>query len=125
VEVLDLEGRRSPSYTIDTVLELQGRFPQHAFRLLLGTDNLADLPRWKDSVRLLTLAPPLVLGREGRGQAGASVPVVLPALSSSEIRARLGTGDLGALDLLPAKVAEYVRQRGLYGPGTSPRQEEP
>jgi nicotinate-nucleotide adenylyltransferase len=117
VEVLDLEGQRSPSYTIDTVEDLKARFPEHSFRLLLGTDNLADLARWKDSQRLLELAPPLVIGRLGHQDRSAYLPLALPDVSSSEVRARLSRGDGGALALLPAEVGEFIKRQGLYGTG--------
>jgi len=52
----------------------------------------------------------LVVGRDGF--AGRSA-VAMPAVSSTEIRARLRAGE--PVDgLVPRSVLDYIRQRGLY-----------
>lgn len=54
LRALDIEAHMpKPSYTIDTLDELVRRHPQHRFVLLMGEDNLPDLPRWKQSDRIL------------------------------------------------------------------------
>ena len=53
LRVLDTEFTMpKPSYTIDTLDELRRRHPAHQFILLMGQDNLAGLPRWKEAARL-------------------------------------------------------------------------
>lgn len=42
-----------PSYTIRTVEALQERYPRRRFALLIGSDNLATLPRWHRIEQLL------------------------------------------------------------------------
>jgi nicotinate-nucleotide adenylyltransferase len=42
-----------PSYTIATLDALRARHPTHDFVLLMGGDNLAGLPRWREAARLL------------------------------------------------------------------------
>jgi nicotinate-nucleotide adenylyltransferase len=37
-----------PSYTIDTLTYLKEQYPQHQFVLIMGTDNLVTLPKWKN-----------------------------------------------------------------------------
>lgn len=37
-----------PSYTVDTLTYLSEKYPQHNFRLIIGEDNLASFPRWKN-----------------------------------------------------------------------------
>ncbi len=50
----DIEIRRSgTSYMIETVSELKHNFPESDFFLLLGNDNVADLPNWKEWQKLL------------------------------------------------------------------------
>lgn len=50
----DIEIRRSgSSYMIETVSELKNNFPESDFFLLLGNDNVADLPNWKDWKKLI------------------------------------------------------------------------
>src|SRR5690606_32985926 len=46
-----------PSYTIDTMAYLQEKYPQHAFSLIMGSDNLDSLPKWKNADLLLARYP--------------------------------------------------------------------
>ncbi|MFO7652263.1 MAG: nicotinate (nicotinamide) nucleotide adenylyltransferase [Candidatus Krumholzibacteriia bacterium] len=136
VRVDDREVARArdgePTYTVDTLAELQAEEPQARWRLVVGADNLPDLPRWRDLPRLLELATLVVVAREGwdgvlppqvtaaADAAGSeSAPVVLsvgdfrhPA-SATEIRRRLAAGDPPGPHL-PAAVAAYIGERGLY-----------
>jgi len=91
VEVLDWEIRRGrPVYTIETWEELRSRgFPLRY--LVVGGDNLPDLPRWREFDRLNDEAVWLVATREG-GDPDLSglrraelLPVEVP-VSSTRIR---------------------------------------
>ncbi len=42
-----------PSYTIDTLIRLQEKYPQHSFKLIIGGDNLAQFPNWKNADKIL------------------------------------------------------------------------
>ena len=42
-----IEARLGTRYTADTLAELRRRFPRARFVLLLGADNLEQLPRWR------------------------------------------------------------------------------
>ncbi|GAB3177353.1 nicotinate (nicotinamide) nucleotide adenylyltransferase [Telluribacter humicola] len=42
-----------PSYTIDTLVRLLEKYPQHTFRLIMGEDNLAQFPNWKNHDKIL------------------------------------------------------------------------
>ncbi len=42
-----------PSYTIDTMTHLKERYQKHEFALVMGGDNLASLPKWKNYERLI------------------------------------------------------------------------
>ena len=123
IEPCELE-RAGPSYTIDTVLELQGHEPAAQWFLVIGQDQLARLhtwQRWRELLALVTLA---VANRDGAAPcipnelaplrlALAEVPLPPMATSSTDIRARVAAGqDLGAL--VPAAVARYIAVHGLY-----------
>lgn len=122
VEVTDIEAQvPGEGRTIDTLDELRRRHPDHDFRLVLGTDLLAQLSSWKSPERLLALAPPLVVGRTGYPRP-AVLPdgaewlgdVFLPEVSSTAVREALADGgDPGAL--LPSAVRRIIERRGLYG----------
>lgn len=42
----------APRYTINTLLHLTTKYPEHRFRPLVGTDILHELARWKDADRI-------------------------------------------------------------------------
>ncbi|GAB3330092.1 nicotinate (nicotinamide) nucleotide adenylyltransferase [Larkinella ripae] len=42
-----------PSFTIDTIARLQEKYPQHQFKLIIGGDNLAQFPNWKNYEKIL------------------------------------------------------------------------
>ena len=37
-----------PSYTVDTLAVLSEKYPDHAFTLIIGEDNLGSFPKWKN-----------------------------------------------------------------------------
>lgn len=52
-----------PSYTIDTLTYLQEKFPQHEFSIIIGSDSLNNLPRWKNFQQIVSGFPILVYPR--------------------------------------------------------------
>ncbi len=52
-------------YTIDTLSLLRRRFPNVRFVWLMGADNLRQLPRWRDWLRIVHTMPVAVLPRPG------------------------------------------------------------
>lgn len=66
VVVDDIElNMPEPHYTIRTLDALQTIHPEDTFTLVIGTDNLADIRRWKDYSRLLSEYGVLVYPRSG------------------------------------------------------------
>lgn len=50
----DIEFRLpKPSYTSDTLIYLQEKYPTHEFAIILGSDSFQNLPRWKNADWLL------------------------------------------------------------------------
>jgi nicotinate-nucleotide adenylyltransferase len=50
----DIEFRLpKPSYTADTLIYLQEKYPAHEFAIILGSDSFQNLPRWKNADWLL------------------------------------------------------------------------
>lgn len=96
-------------YTIDLLEELTRRDPRARFRLVIGSDLVAELPTWRDAARLVALAPPLVVGRAGHD----AHEVTLPDVSSTEIRRRLAAGE--PVDaLVPRAVLAHIAAHALY-----------
>jgi len=120
----DRELRRAgPSYTVDTLRELQAGEPAEWF-LILGQDQYANLPTWHDWRELLSRATLAVASRNGivpmPGAALAAVPHRVAALpmprmdvSATDIRARAAAGQ--PIDaMVPAAVARYIDLHRLY-----------
>jgi nicotinate-nucleotide adenylyltransferase len=104
------------SRTLRTIEHLRTRYPDRPLRFILGADIMLESSKWYGFDRIATLAPPIVLGRVGVTYPGAPTPV-LPAISSTEVRAALADGG-AALDavaeLVPREVIDWARSRGLY-----------
>jgi nicotinate-nucleotide adenylyltransferase len=120
-EIDEQEIRRGGvSYTIDTVREYAGRFPQAQLFYLIGADHLPQLPKWRAAEELARLAEFVVIPRPGqaetpfpapfRGRWLAGFPL---GVSSSQIRERVKAG-LPVDHLVPCLVAEAIRNNGLY-----------
>ncbi len=54
LKATDIEFSMSkPSYTIDTLVRLGEKYPQHTFRLIMGEDNLEQFANWKNYDKIL------------------------------------------------------------------------
>ena len=112
--------RGGVSYSVETLRDYAGRFPQAELYYLIGADNVAKLPQWREAAELARLARFVVVPRPGDGD----VPFPAPfrgvrlngfplGVSSSRIRARVKAG-LPVAPLVPAAVAEAIRNNNLY-----------
>jgi nicotinate-nucleotide adenylyltransferase len=114
--------RAGPSYTLDTLRELQATTPDAHWYLLIGQDQYRNLHTWHGVDELLQRVTLAVAQRPGepaeadaRVRGAASVALVLPAMdvSATDIRWRVAAGmDISAL--VPPAVALYIHQQGLY-----------
>jgi nicotinate-nucleotide adenylyltransferase len=109
-----------PSYTIDTLTHLAGRYPSYEFILLMGADNLEHIHKWKNAPAVLEHYRLGVYPRPG------SVPVV-PAkarqvqvveapfldISATFIRETI-RNRLSLRYLTPDPVIDYIEQNHLY-----------
>jgi len=121
--------RSGATYTVDTMAELQSQFgAENDLFFILGWDNLAELPQWKEPSRLITLCHLVAVPRPGYPRPdlkalealipGLSQRVILMDkpemdISASEIRDRVAQG-LSISHLVPGPVDEYIRQHKLY-----------
>jgi nicotinate-nucleotide adenylyltransferase len=103
------EGR-----TIDLLEWLIPRHPDSRFRWVIGSDILADLPKWKAWHRIQALVQVTVLHRAGYPSPEALGPP-MAEVSSTEIR-RLFDEGKEPVGLVPAAVLTLIRERGLYRP---------
>jgi nicotinate-nucleotide adenylyltransferase len=102
------EVRSSEGRTIDLLEHLLPQHPGGRFRLVIGSDIVADLPKWKAWDRIQQLVDVTVLYRAGYPAEGTVGPP-LAQVSSTELRAHLDP------ELVPRSVLEYVRAQRLFG----------
>jgi nicotinate-nucleotide adenylyltransferase len=115
------------SYTIDTLRQLHEELPVAELFFLIGSDALRDVARWKEPREIFRLSTPLIVHRAGELEPSLTELtslctderqpklIEMPAvdISSTEIRRRVAAGK--PIDaLVPAVVATYIRQHGLY-----------
>lgn len=127
--------RDGPSYTADTLIELQREYPQAQLFLVLGADQLLSFKSWVRWQEVLDLATLAVANRATNIGAGAPLDqdtetdlssvdlpfellnMPLKNISATAVRAHVGQlAQRGAaLDVLvPEPVARYISQHHLY-----------
>jgi len=118
----DIEfGLPRPSYTVDTLAYLKERYPNREFVLIMGSDNLATLDKWKNPEVLLRDYRIYVYLRPGYSpgpyaehpnvQIFEEVPLM--QISSSFIRSRIRDGK-SVQYLVTEPVLEYLSASGMY-----------
>jgi nicotinate-nucleotide adenylyltransferase len=137
VVVDDREMRRAgPSYTVDTLRELQAEFPRAQLYLLLGDDQRRSLPSWHQIGEIGRIAIICAAGRDMAVQAwneNPRVPEPTPTLSDT-LQARTRSLDMplmphSATDirvlaateqtltgLVSPAVERYIHEHHLYRP---------
>lgn len=117
LEPFEIE-RGGVSYTYETMMLLTAREPDVQFYFIIGGDSIDDLHTWYHIDELVQLVHFVGVARPGHlGTTTYPVELVeapLIDLSSTLIRKRLQQG-LTTRYLLPDKVAQYIREEGLYG----------
>jgi nicotinate-nucleotide adenylyltransferase len=74
--------RERTTFTIDTLEELRGEFPEHPLCLILGMDAFLGLPKWHRAAELLSLCHIVVAHRPGWSLPAAGPLAELVATSS-------------------------------------------
>jgi len=121
--------RDGPSYSVDTMAELRGKFGDKTeLYFILGWDSLNQLPRWHEPERLASLCTLVAVHRPGvprpdlkaldkeiPGISGKVIILDSPSedISATDIRERVKKG-LPVHHLVPMSVAEYIKKHKLY-----------
>lgn len=71
-----IEQRLGTRYTVDTLAKLSRRYPKRRFVWLMGSDNLAQLHRWKDWRRIARTMPIAVIARPGYDAVAMTSPAM-------------------------------------------------
>ena len=136
VSPLELD-RGEVSYSVDTLEAMRSRYPAATLDWIIGEDNVADLPRWRNVDRIFELANFVVLARTDVKEGGPEASAICPtpaepgrassnavgaiiyarnetvAVSSTEIRRRVRAGEPIERFVDPL-VARYIHHNGLY-----------
>jgi nicotinate-nucleotide adenylyltransferase len=113
--------RPGPTYTIDTLHDLQVQRPDTDLFFITGADALAQILSWKDAERLFSLAHLVAVTRPGHELSGSGLPegsvslLEVPALaiSSTDCRARVAQG-MPVWYLVPDGVVQHIAKHHLY-----------
>ena len=119
--------RPGPSYTVDTLRELRDSAPDDDLFLILGGDQAAALPSWREPEKVLDLATVAAVDRTGWSRERIAVKIAslkgaervvffdMPRIdvSSTLVRHRAAAGK-PVRYLVPGGVAEYLERKGLY-----------
>lgn len=123
------KDRPGPSYTVDTLRQLQA--DDRELFLILGADSLHDLPGWHDPCAILRLANLLIVGRPGHPlpapqvvrqslSCGSDTPIRLEAvecplidIASRDLRRRVAEGK-SIRYMVPRAVEAYIQDKKLW-----------
>ena len=109
-----------PSYTINTLVHLQEKYPKKEFSLIMGMDNLQTFDKWKNYEQILknyTLyvypRPRLEPGKFANHPSVVLTDAPIMEISSSFIRKAIK--EKKNVDcFMPEKVAAYIEEMNFY-----------
>ena len=111
-----------PNYTIDTLIHLEEKYPQHSFSLIMGEDNLKSFHKWKNyqvilSRYLIYVYPRLSEGKVLDALQGHEHIVYIKTpiieLSATAIREDIAQGK-DVRPMLPPQIWSYIDKWGFY-----------
>jgi len=116
--------RAGPTYTIDTLRDLAGQFPEADLYFITGADALAEIFTWRDASQLFELAHFVGCTRPGYEMDPGTLDGISPdrvtlievpalAISSSDCRERRASGE-PVWYLVPDGVVQYIAKYDLY-----------
>ena len=113
--------RAGPTYTVDTLLDIQAAYPDAELFFISGADAIAQIMTWKDMQELWDLAHFVAVSRPGHSlqipnaPSGAISTLEIPALaiSSTNIRERV-EAEKPVWYLVPDGVVQYIAKHDLY-----------
>ncbi|MHB2251968.1 nicotinate-nucleotide adenylyltransferase [Corynebacterium aurimucosum] len=118
--------REGPTYTIDTLRDLRGIFPDAELYFITGADSVASIMSWRNWEEMLEMAHFVGVTRPGYDLRKDMLPqdsqddielIEIPAMaiSSTDCRARAQQGQ-PVWYLVPDGVVQYIAKNHLYGP---------
>lgn len=109
-----------PSYTIDTLTYLKEKYPEHEFRIVMGSDSFSNIKKWKNYELLLRDYKILIYQRPGfivQAPENADTLILqapLLEISATRLREMVQKGK-SIRYMVPDKVREEIEAGGYYG----------
>ena len=110
-----------PSYTIDTLEYLKEKYPNHDFSLIMGSDNISSINKWKNYEMILNHYKIMIYQRAGTTESKYhshknviiidNVPIL--DLSATQIRTLIKENK-SIRYLVPDSVYEYINTNKYY-----------
>lgn len=121
IRVSDVEIKlQQPSYTIDTLIFLAEKYPEHQFSIIMGADNLKSFKKWKNYEIILRDYHIHVYPRPGfensEFENHPSITITqtpLMELSSTFIRSSI-KADKNVQYFLAEPVLKFIESKNLY-----------
>lgn len=118
----DIEFKlKQPSYTIDTLEYLKEKYPNHDFSLIMGSDNISSINKWKNYEMILNHYKIIIYQRAGTTESKYhshknviiidNVPIL--DLSATQIRTLIKENK-SIRYLVPDSVYEYINTNKYY-----------
>ena len=117
------------SYTYDTLVYLQKKYPDERLYFVLGTDSMLQVEQWYKGTDILENFSFAVSVRPGykeeelesciselRRKYGTEIIKIcsnMPDVSSTEVRRKIAAGE-SVEEMVPEPVERYIEKNGLY-----------
>jgi nicotinate-nucleotide adenylyltransferase len=108
-----------PSYTINTLIYLEEKFPEHDFAIIMGSDSFQNFHKWKNYDIIIKDYAIFVYIRPGfevKNHLNAKLNIIdapLLQLSATQIRRYIKEGK-SIRYMVPDKVLEEIEKGGYY-----------
>jgi nicotinate-nucleotide adenylyltransferase len=118
----DIEFNLSqPSYTVNTLVHIQEKYPDYEFSLIMGEDNLQTLHKWKNHELLIANHDIYVYPRVFENKKSEKfsynrvhfIDAPIVEISSTHIRKSI-KDNKNVQPLLPNKVWQYIDEMNFY-----------
>ncbi len=119
----DIEFKLSqPNYTVNTLVHISEKYPQHEFSLIMGEDNLKSFHKWKNFQTILEHHHIYVYPRISEGSVKTQfdksnkvhrIEAPLIQISSTHIRNGIKEGK-NVEPMLPSSVWKYIDEMNFY-----------
>lgn len=120
LKVTDIEfNLPKPSYTVNTLAYLSEKYPQHTFSIIMGSDSLQNIEKWKNYETLLNNHTIYVFKRPGfeiTSHPKADIKQIdapLLEISSTQIRAFI-KAKIPIRYMVPEVVVKEIEASGYY-----------